>query len=153
MIPLPCMDCLGLTVTLCLACDHSCLVSQGTGSHGRALHTISRKHWPCSARTYAFQLSTCGRTMRFKRYVCWTNRQDIATRSSIAYRNAGYCMQHFVAARWIHMMHVQGQPQVVMGLLGQLRSVYKYKAAPKSNAKGGGHVQGRRTSPMQHGST
>ena len=36
------------------------------------------------------------------------------------------------------MVHVQGKPEVIIGLLGQLRATYKYKAATKSHVKGDG---------------
>ena len=34
-------------------------------------------------------------------------------------------------------MYVQGEPEVLMGLLEQLRSVYKYKAVTKSKDTSG----------------
>lgn len=36
------------------------------------------------------------------------------------------------------MVHVQGKPEVVIGLLGQLRATYKYKAVKKSHIKADG---------------
>ena len=43
-------------------------MSQGTVGHERASHTTSRSPWPCCVRMHAFQSSTCGLTMLFKRY-------------------------------------------------------------------------------------
>lgn len=36
------------------------------------------------------------------------------------------------------MMHAQGEPQVIIGLLEQLRRVYKCKAATKAKVKASG---------------
>lgn len=43
-----------------------------------------------------------------------------------------------IAARYAYMMHAQGEPKVIIGLLEQLRCVYKYKAASKAKVKASG---------------